>query len=89
MNGDTNAADQFVVANPDPTIYSTILNVNGAKFQINATGAVANGDAFVIVNAGTIVGTPVITSVNAGQTWVFDGATSRLLGLLPGCWRWR
>ena len=60
--------------------FNTILNVDGVTFQINGTGALANGDSFQIIDADQIVGTPTITSVVEGQNWVFD-ATSGLVCL--------
>ena len=37
-NGDTDMADQLVVENPDPNVYTTILDIDGATFQIAGTG---------------------------------------------------
>ncbi|MEZ6120765.1 MAG: hypothetical protein R3C28_29890 [Pirellulaceae bacterium] len=85
VNGDTGDADQFVVENPDPAVFTTILNVDGATFQIAASGDVSNGEAFRIIDADTILGTPTIVSVNPNQNWVFDAATGRVcLGSCPG-----
>ena len=39
VNGDTDEADQLVVENPDPDVYTTILDIDGTTFQIAATGA--------------------------------------------------
>ena len=45
----------------------------------------ADGDAFVIIDADQVVGTPTITSADAAQTWVFDSATGRVcLTSCPG-----
>ena len=41
VNGDTDMADQFVVDNPDPNVYTTILDVDGLTFEIRAAGTVA------------------------------------------------
>ena len=38
VNGSTGEADQFVVDNPDPAVFTSILDVDGATFQIAATG---------------------------------------------------
>ncbi|MCA9170156.1 MAG: hypothetical protein KDB23_20910, partial [Planctomycetales bacterium] len=85
VNGDNDSADQFVVPNSNPDVYTSILNIDGVKIEIKATGAVANGDAFKIIDADQIVGTPVISSAVAGQTWVFDAATGNVcLGSCPG-----
>ena len=73
------------MANPDPDVFTTILNVDGTTFQIAATGEVSSGEAFVIIDADQIVGTPTITSVEAGQNWAWDGATGRVcLDACPG-----
>ncbi|MCA9170157.1 MAG: PEP-CTERM sorting domain-containing protein, partial [Planctomycetales bacterium] len=85
VNGDTNTSDSFVVPNPDPAVYTSILDMDGVTIEINATGAVANGDAFKIIDADQIMGNVTITSVVAGQNWVFDAATGRAcLGTCPG-----
>ncbi len=85
VNGDTAAADQFVVPNEKPGVYKTTLDLTGAKIQIKSTGAVSNGEAFKIISADKIVGTPTILSATPGQTWVFDAATGRVcLGSCPG-----
>jgi hypothetical protein len=78
VNGDTGAADQLVVENPDPNVFTTILNVDGLTFQIKSTGSVSDGEAFVIANADQVVGNVTVTSVTAGQTWIWDGANGRV-----------
>jgi hypothetical protein len=84
VDGDTDTADMFVVANEDPNVYTTILNVDGATFEIVATGSLAQGDTFDLIDADTITGTPVITSLDPGQNWVFDPATGQIsLGGAP------
>ncbi len=40
VNGDTDKADQLVMENPNPSVYNTILDVDGATFQIAPTGSV-------------------------------------------------
>ena len=85
VNGDTGEADQLVLQNPDPNVFTTILNVDGLTFQIKSAGAVTSGDAFTIIGADQVAGTPTITSVNPAQNWVFDAATGRVcLDLCPG-----
>ncbi len=85
VNGDTDAADQFVLVNPDPEVFTSILNIDGITIEINGTGALANGDAFTIIDADQIVGTPIITSVVPGQNWVFDADSGLIcLGSCPG-----
>ena len=86
VNGDTDMADQLVVENPDPNVYTTILDIDGATFQIAAIGALADGDTFDIIEADQILGTPIITSLNPAQTWSFVASTGqiRLGGILLG-----
>ena len=78
VNGDTGEADQFVVENRDPSVFTTILDIDGVTFQIAATGALANGQTFRIVDADTILGTPILAPRDPGQTWSFDPGTGML-----------
>ena len=82
VNGDTGESDMLTMDNPDPDVFTTIMDItNGDKdltFQIKSTGDVSSGEAFTIVDADQIVGTPTITSVNAGQSWVWDGDHGRV-----------
>jgi hypothetical protein len=75
VNGDTDEADQIVVENPDANIYTTILDVDGATFQIAAVGALANGDTFDIIDADQILGVP---SILPEDTWTFDPITGQI-----------
>ncbi|MEZ6117393.1 MAG: LamG-like jellyroll fold domain-containing protein [Pirellulaceae bacterium] len=84
VNGDSGEADTLAVENPDPSIYTTTLNVDGLTFQIAPTGSVASGEAFKIIDADVVTGTPTITSTD-GKNWVFDSATGRVcLDSCPG-----
>ncbi|MCP4194550.1 MAG: PEP-CTERM sorting domain-containing protein [Planctomycetaceae bacterium] len=79
VNGDTGEADQLVLPNPDPEVFSTTLDVSAdLTFQIKSAGTVTSGEAFTIIDADQIVGTPTITSVDPTQNWVFDGETGRV-----------
>ncbi len=87
VNGDTDMADQIIVENPDPEVFTTILDVEGASFQINPLGSIINGDSFQIVVADEIVGMPLITSTIPGQTWTFDALSGSVIfgtGVLRG-----
>ena len=85
VNGDTDEADQLLMENPDPDVYTTILDVDETTFQIAATGTLADGDRFVIIDADQIQGTPTITSRDPGQTWDFDPSTGQVcLGSCSG-----
>ncbi len=78
VDGDTDEADQLVVDNRDPNVFTTILNADGATFQINGRGTFADGDRFDIIDADQVNGTPTIVSVVEGQTWAFDTATGNV-----------
>ena len=85
VDGDTGMSDQMVVENPDANIFTTILNVDGVEFEIASAGAVTSGEAFTIIDADQVMGTPIITSLDPAQTWVFDADTGRLcLDSCPG-----
>ncbi len=85
VDGTANAADKLVVSNANPALYDTVLDVNGKTFQIAARGNVVPNKAYKIIDADEIVGTPIITSATAGQTWVFDRTTGSVcLGSCPG-----
>jgi hypothetical protein len=85
VNGDTGTSDQIAIDNPDPSVFTTILNIDGVTFQIAPTGNVASGEGFKIVNADQIVGTPTITSTVPNQNWVFDASTGFVcLDTCPG-----
>lgn len=82
VNGDSGEADAFSIDNPDSDVYTTIMDVDGVRIQVNPTGDVSQGEGFRIVDATTVVGTPIITSTD-GQNWVFqDGFVC--LGSCPG-----
>ena len=78
INGDTGEADQIAISESNDDVYNSTLNIEGATFQINATGTIAAGQAFQIVSADTIVGTPTVLSLDPSQTWVFDSATGNV-----------
>jgi PEP-CTERM motif len=78
INGDTGESDQMVVENPDSDVYTTYLDIEGTTFQIAATGALSDGDRFLIIDADQILGTPTITSRDPGQTWDWDGTTGEV-----------
>ena len=78
VNGDTNEQDQLTIDNPDPNIFTTILDVDGATFQINGTGAFADGERFDIIDTDQVTGTPIIVAVVDGQTWAYDPATGNV-----------
>ena len=79
VNGDTGESDQFSIPNPDSDVYTTKLNIDGLTFDIKSSGDITSGEAFTIIDADEITGTPTITSEEApGQNWVWDGNTGRV-----------
>ncbi|MBM98755.1 MAG: hypothetical protein CMJ77_06470 [Planctomycetaceae bacterium] len=84
VNGDTGEADQLVLENPDSEIFTTIMDLgDNLEFQIKSSGNVSSGQAFQIIGADQVTGTPTISSINAGQNWVFD-AGRICLDFCPG-----
>lgn len=80
VNPADGTADTFTVVNPDESIYTTVADVDGVVFAINPLGEVADGASFRIVNADSVIGTPVI----ATEGWTFDAATgSVVFGSMP------
>ena len=75
VNPADGTADTFALENPDDSTYTTILNVDGIEFHINALGDVSEGDAFQFLVADQIEGTPVI----ATEGWMFDPATGSVV----------
>lgn len=75
VNPADGTSDSFGLDNPDADIYTTILNVDGVEFHINALGDVSEGTSFQILQADTIAGTPTI----ATDGWSFDPATGSVV----------
>ena len=71
VNPTTGKSDAFVMNNPDSNVFTTKLDVDGAKFFINPTGNVADGASFQIIVADQILGTPAIFPPG----WFFNSAT--------------
>ena len=69
------SSDAFALENPDADVFTTVLNVDGVEFHINALGEVSDGDTFQILLADTIMGTPVI----ATDGWSFVPATGSVV----------
>ncbi|MFC1759275.1 LamG-like jellyroll fold domain-containing protein [Planctomycetota bacterium] len=78
VNGDNGESDQIGIDNPNPDVFTTMLNIDGLTFQIKSSGDVTSGEAFTIVDADQIIGTPTIKSATEGQNWVFDASTGRV-----------
>ncbi|MDG2385712.1 MAG: PEP-CTERM sorting domain-containing protein [Pirellulaceae bacterium] len=79
IDGDTDKADRFVLENKDENVYTTMLDVDGVNVIVNATGDLQAGDAFQIIDADQITGTPVISSSDPSQEWSFNAATGQLI----------
>ena len=75
MNPADGSSDQFVLENPDEDTLTTVLDVDGNIFHVNAMGDVEEGDSFQILVADTITGTPTI----ATEGWSFDPATGSVV----------
>ena len=84
VDGDMGEADQFVVANPDPDVYTTILNVEGTTFQIAATGEVTSGESFDYRRRSDCGHTNDHVR-RPQQNWVWDGTAGQVcLDACPG-----
>jgi len=75
VNPADGTSDTFVLENPDPDALTTVMDVDGNVFHVNALGDVAEGDSFQIIVADSITGTPVI----ATEGWNFDPATGSVV----------
>lgn len=75
VNPADGTSDTFGLENPDPAIYTTILDVEGTVFHINALGEVAEGTSFKIIDADAVSGAPTI----ATEGWNFDAATGSVV----------
>jgi hypothetical protein len=87
INADTDEADKFVMDNPDPDLYTTVVELDGVKFQMAPQGDLQPGDSFQIIEVDQINGMPAeITSTVPGQTWTFNPATGIVTfgAALPG-----
>jgi len=86
IDGDTDRADTLVLNNPDPNVYTTVVDVDGVAFHLKVSGTLQSGDAFEIIRADQIDGTPVIVPADPGQTWTFNPSTGQIIfgAMLPG-----
>jgi hypothetical protein len=75
VNPADGTADSFVLENPDADVVTTVLDVEGQVFHVNALGEVNEGDSFQILVADSITGTPTI----ATEGWSFDAATGSVV----------
>jgi hypothetical protein len=79
------ANDKLTVANTNPGLLTTELDVTGAALVVTGFGALANGQTVDIVDADAIVGTPTFT-FPAGTTWdTADFATTGEITCTAGC----
>lgn len=82
VNPADGTADTFAVENPDENVYSTVVDLDGILLTINPLGEVTDGSSFRIVEADSVVGTPII----ATDGWTFDAATGSItFGDAIGC----
>ena len=75
VNPADGSSDAFGLENPDSNVYTTIVDVDGVEFHINALGEVEEGSAFQIIAADSVIGTPII----ATEGWSFDAATGSVV----------
>ena len=87
VSGDEGTSDQFVLENPDDSIYETVLDVEGVLVYVNPLDEVPEGSAFQIFVADTVNGEPNI--VFPGDGWTYDPATGTIMFgdvvINPGC----
>ncbi len=86
IDGDSDTADRLIMNNPDPAVFTTVLDVEGLEFHLVTSGALQPGDSFQILDANQISGSPLIIPGDPGQTWIFNPATGRVTfgAALPG-----
>ena len=77
VNGDSGEADQLVVGNPNPDVFTTYLNIDGAQIRVKDVGVLTTGERFDIIDADQIIGSPGLTS-DHGLTWDFDATTGEI-----------
>ena len=68
-------ADTLTVENPDESIFSTVVDLEGMVFAINPLGEVTDGSSFRIVDADGVIGTPTIVT----EEWTFDATTGSVV----------
>ena len=71
IDGDQKKTDRLVLDNPDDQVYTTILDIDGLKFHVAASGNFQVGDSFPITNANQVMGTPEVVT----PMWRFDAAS--------------
>ena len=75
VNADGTSDVFALAANPDDDVYTSILDVDGVVFHVNATGEFSEGDTVKILDAEQITGTATVATVG----WSFDAATGSLV----------
>lgn len=75
VDSESGTADTFALANPDPDVFTTSLNVDGVELHINALSEVSEGDSFRVLLADSITGMPTI----ATEGWSFDPSTGSVV----------
>jgi hypothetical protein len=97
---DGTTADQIVIPNPDPSVYTTILDINNATIQVDILGDLVPGQVYTLLNVDEIVGTYsdlILPQGVDGSALLVDGTVSALAiipepttvavwGLLGLCW---
>jgi len=68
-------ADTFTVENPDENVLLSIVDLDGVTLIVNPLGEIADGSSFRVVDADSVVGTPII----ATEGWTFDATSGSLV----------
>lgn len=74
VNPADGTSDAFALENPNEDVLTTIFDLEGVEFHINALGDVSEGDSFQIIVADKITGSPTV----ATEVWSFSTATGVL-----------
>ena len=75
VNPADGTADTITVETSDENVFTTILDLDGVVFSVNALGEVTDGSSFRIVNADVVTGNPTI----ATEGWSFDAQTGSIV----------
>jgi len=67
IDGDADAADALAIDNPNADVFTTIMEIDGVTFHIEATGDLQPGDSFTIIDANQINGVPTEVSYDSTE----------------------
>lgn len=72
-------SDQLSIFNPDPSIFNTVLDINGATIQVDQLGALIPGQEYQIFDVDSIIGTYgelILPSNVDGSMLLINGAVT-------------